>query len=97
MANILTTRPLQIDTAMGASFNNGASVPKPLRVTKLYWLNPTTVGHTLVITDAGGNLLFSGKCEVAGQAVIHNFTPTVRWKDFKVTTIGSGTLFIYTA
>ncbi len=95
MANDLTARPLKIDTVMGAS----AALGRPLRVTKVYWENPTTAGHTFVIADGQGTeILLEGRASTAdvGALVSIDFPVPVRWKDFRVITLGSGTLWIYT-
>ena len=93
MANDLATRPLKIDTVMSA----GSGLGRPLRVISVYWLGPTTADHAFSIIDpVSSKVLLSGVCEVAKQSQLFQFPQPIRWKDFKVSVIGSGTLYIFT-
>lgn len=96
MSNIYTTRPIKIDATMAANFSTQTGAHVPLRVFKVYWETPTTIDHKFTIVDGGGTcVLLEGNCEVAKQSQMFEFPP-VRWKDFKVTVLGSGILWIYT-
>ena len=68
-----------------------------LWVIKVIWENPTTVGHTFSISDpnASTTVLLAGACGVAGQDVEYDFVNAAQWRDFKVTQISSGVLYIY--
>jgi hypothetical protein len=81
---------------MGATFNAGVGNPPLVQVTRVYWENPTTIAHTFQIVDAAGTVLLEGRCEVANQSQAFDFVNARIWKDFQVTTLSSGTLWIYT-
>ena len=66
------------------------------RVTKVLWDNPTAVGHTFSIAATDGTVLLSGTCSVADQDIPYDFNDApVTWKDFQLTQISSGTLYIW--
>jgi hypothetical protein len=93
MANDLTNRPLKVDTVMGA----GAGLSRPLRVVKVYWENPTTAGNTFVIIDpTSSKVLLEGRAEANNQSQVFEFPVPITWRDFRVSTLASGTLWIYT-
>jgi hypothetical protein len=96
MANVLTSVPYKIDTASGTSFKAQGGLPnnQPITVTGVYWLNPVTIGDTFVIS---GGLVLNGRCEVAAQSQFFQLIPGVLANDFTVSTLASGTLWIYTA
>ena len=93
MANVLTANPLKIDTAGGSALG----LKRPIRIVKVYWLNPTTLGHTFQITDTGASPtdILSGRCEVANQSQVFDFNHPLFVKDIIVPTLQSGTLYIY--
>lgn len=66
-------------------------------VTKVIWENPTSVGHTFSISDPNnsGTVLLAGACGVADQDVPYDFVNAAQWRDFKLTQISSGVLYIY--
>lgn len=41
------------------------------------------------------NVLLDGKCDTAKVGQVYDFEEPVTWKDFRVTTLGSGTLWIF--
>jgi len=93
MANDLATRPLKIDTVM----TSGAALARPVRVSVIYWLNPVTAADVVTIIDpVSSKVLFTARCEVGAQSQLFQFPQTQVWKDFKVSVIGSGTLYIHT-
>lgn len=96
MANVLTQSPYKFDTASGTSFRGQGGLPnsQPIWVSMIYWLNPATIGDTFVIT--GNGLTFAGRCEVANQSQVFNLIPAVLTGDFTVSTLASGTLYIFT-
>lgn len=91
MANDLIANPIVVDTV------SGATVTKPMRVSNIYWYNPATAGDLFVITDGGaaGKILHQGRAEANNQSQFFEFQPPREWGKFSVTTLGSGTLFIY--
>jgi hypothetical protein len=44
------------------------------KIQSIEWQEPTTAGHTAVVTDGGGNPIFDETCVVANQSVIKYFT-----------------------
>ena len=68
-----------------------------LWVTKVIWENPTTVGHTFSISDpnVAATVLLAGACGVAGQDVEYDFVNAAQWRDFKLTHLDSGKIFIW--
>jgi hypothetical protein len=99
MANVLNQNPIIISgtqtsykAATLASLGSFAS----LRVTKIYWENPTTVGDQMVIIDpATGRNIFRMRCESANISQIATLNQL--WADFAVNELDSGTLYIYLA
>jgi hypothetical protein len=67
-----------------------------LLIEKVYWKTPASQGDTVSIVDAQGNVLLPLACEVAGQSQIIDWSARPKiWRDFQVTTLSSGTLFIF--
>ena len=110
MANSYTSQPIVIDTVMAAGWKaEQAAAATPIfaaaanavgfRVTKVLWVNPTTVSHTFVIVDSNDAtlVLLEGTCGVANEDVPYDhFDPIgAPWRDFKVTTLDSGKLYIW--
>lgn len=56
MSNKITTNPLYIDTAATIAFT------RPILPKQIDWINPGTVGNSVLIQDIGGNTLFSAVC-----------------------------------
>lgn len=93
MANDTGARPIKIDTAMGS----GAALGRPIQVVKVYWFNPTTLNHTFSIVDpTSSKVLLEGRAEVANQSQVFELPQPMKWRDFKVSTLQSGILYIYT-
>jgi len=100
MANSLNTNPIvisQTQTAYKPAVLTSQGSFITLRIIKVYWENPTNIGDTFVIQDpASGHTWLTGRCEVANQSQIFDFTAKpLLWKDFEVLTLASGTLYIY--
>lgn len=100
MPNVLTANPVVITgvqpsykaavaASLGAFYN--------LRIEKVYWETPVTVGDTVTITDASGSqTILNLRCEVAAQSEIVDWSANPRYvADFAVPQISSGTLYIY--
>ena len=92
MANDFTVNPMVVDTAMGAA----AGLSNPIRVKRVYWFRPTDVAHTFNIgdTSTAANILLEGQCEVVNQSQVFDLSGQI-WKDFRVDTLGSGTMYIF--
>lgn len=97
MANDLNARPIKVDTAMVSA----SGIGRTLKVHKIYWFNPSTIAHTVQITEAvSGKVLWEGRAEAANQSQVFDFgeNPLILpgRTDWKVSTLQSGTLYIYT-
>ena len=90
MANAIERRPISIDTA-----DAGALTSDVLRMLFVYWINPTTIGHTFIIQDAAGNEVTRGRCEVANESQLVPLFVTKT--GLLVPTLGSGELLIHLA
>lgn len=91
MANSLADSPWSIDTAGGSLLVTGN-----VRLKRIRWVGATTVGHQAVIQDANNRIVWE---EVAPGA---NFSTSEDGEFFfaggcKVTTLGSGKLYLYVA
>lgn len=96
MANLLTQNPIIIDTQM----TDHAKTTDTTRVTnyqftKVYWLQPTTIGHLLEIQNRGGKTIVKLRCEVADQSQYLDFNPPLEVADFEVNDLDSGVVYIY--
>lgn len=90
MANDLTKNPLILDT-VGAVLAD-----RDISINSVQWVNPTTVGHTVVLLDANGNTVFKATCVVANQSLIKYFRPGFVFTGLNVDTLGSGEIHILT-
>jgi len=96
--------PILIDSAMALSYQNGGSAPNHFQIYPrvIKWNNPGAAGHKVIITDINGKVLFThtAQAQYKGCYVVLNRNSGgggsgVRWKDFIVTQIDSGELFIW--
>ena len=105
MSNQLFQNPVKIDTAFSTptfkgtlqtSADAGKNSQFTIQVVKSFWYNPVNIGDTFVIEDPVSSLiLWQGKCEVADQAQLFDWSPRPRiFRDFIVPTLASGTLII---
>jgi hypothetical protein len=88
MSNSVDRSPLIIDTAGSTVYNSGGVAVKLVR-----WVGGTTAGHTVIIQDPSGRVLWTA------IATGDNFTDqslleTVWPEGFKVPTLASGKLYI---
>lgn len=89
-ANDISKYPYIIDTAGATTI-----ISTRVWVTGIRWVGATTAGHQAVIQDANGRVLWEA---IAGTTNWdeESFIPMV-WRDgFKVSTLTSGKLYIYT-
>lgn len=98
MANVLTSRPVKVDTVMTvghqASVGAQAGNTLPLHVRQVVWDGATTVGHKLTIVDPiTGNILATATADAINKSIILPVNAT--WADYKVSVIQSGTVFIH--
>lgn len=76
---------------------SGAVLAQPgIQVVNIVWTGFTAAGHTFAIVDPNdGTQLFNGQ---AGTTLIDQqyiWDNSVKWRDFKLSQISSGTLLIY--
>jgi len=88
----VTINPIVVDGTLTVT-----SLPRPVRVKKVYWFNPTTSGHDFSITDGStaAEVLLEGQAEANNGSQNFDFDPPQVWKNFAVPTLTSGTLYIY--
>ena len=98
MSNLLAN-PAIITAPMSGTFQSllPAINQRPyLLVEKVLWETPVTPGDTVSIVDAQGNVLLPLTCEVASQSQIVDWSAHPKiWRDFQVSTLASGILYIY--
>jgi hypothetical protein len=96
MANLFAGDRFVIDTAgttlLRATLAPGTSMN--LRIGGLHWVGATTIGHGCVIQDSDSVALWSAVAKQANDDVVWD-VPLVWQKDFKVTTLASGLLYVY--
>lgn len=93
MANDLTNNPWVIDTASAT-----ALTAMRARVTTIRWVGATDAGHTAVITNAAGKVIWAGNAGSADHSEDAQ-TPGYRTRGLDtaglvVPTLGSGKLYI---
>lgn len=102
MANNLLVNPIVIDTVMAAGYKAGVSASlgalQTLRIEKIYWKNALNANDELTIVDpVSGNTLLDIVNPAANSSFWVDWTSHPKiWQDFKVSVLGSGTLYIYT-
>jgi len=100
VANSLNTSPVVI-TAAQTSYK-GATLATlgaltTLRIERVYWEAPSTVGHVALITDpASGRTIVRLQCASAGAGIDQDWTANPKMvSDFAVPQIDSGNLYIH--
>jgi len=94
MANQFATMPFSLTTTMGSSYRNTVAAGQQtntLIVKRVYWTGGTAA-QSCVIQDGHGNTLIT---MVAGTGIDNNIPCDFEISDFQVTTLASGTLYIY--
>lgn len=101
MANVVSSTPYSFTSAMAASFHNtSGSTPAsgPINIQSIVWETPAHVGDEVTVTDGSGMTLahwVANKQDVANGAVqIPLQAANAMVKDFQVTAVSSGTLYI---
>lgn len=89
MANSVDKNPIVIDTAGSTIFNSGGVAVKLVR-----WVGGTTAGHTVVIQDAAGRVLWASVA-TGDNFVDQSLLETVWPEGFKVPTLASGKVYVY--
>jgi len=100
VANQFTSNPISLDTVWtaGAIPAGLTALTSPQQFRYVKWINPVTVGDTVVITDLNGNVLLTATCAVAKQDIDlwHSSRP-IAFKDNKwvLLTLASGKVYLY--
>ena len=96
--------PILIDSVMVLSYQNSGSAPNNLQIypRAIKWDNPGAAGHEVTITDINGQVLFNHTAQAQFKGCYVRLNRggggggnSVRWKDFIVTKIDSGELYIW--
>lgn len=65
-------------------------------IRRIYWLNPTSSGDTVVLQDSSANEVITLRCEAANQSQFFDFADSgLRLNGSKISTLGSGTVYLY--
>ena len=102
MSNLLVN-PIVLNAIMAsgykASTKSALGSFQYLRVEKILWETPVTPGDQMIIEDLiAGNILASLTCDTANVSQCLDWTAKPkRWADFQLTTLSSGTVFLYLA
>lgn len=95
MANDLSANPLKVDSVMGS----GAGLGRELKVTHVVWSGLGTTAITLTVVEpTSGKTIYTRSIPAIAAGhddVTEDFAVPLRWRDFKVTVIGGGVLYIY--
>ena len=101
MANTYKEHRFILDTAhadnlIKATVGNSAGVhfPRILRIKGIRWVAATTATHTAIIQDEDGIVYWESICSGANY-VESDLTEREWQKDFKLTALGSGRVYIY--
>jgi hypothetical protein len=89
MVNTIAPNPHKIDTP-GADL----IVPGRIKITRLYWFNPTSSGDLVKVVDKNGNVIWEGRCEANNESQLANIQEQF-YPGYAVTVLGSGTLYVY--
>jgi hypothetical protein len=101
MANQYFVNPIRLDTVMASSWKTQIATVLgtfyDLRVEKVLWETPVTVGDHAIFTDPqNGNVLVTLACDTANvsQCLDWSAKPK-RWQDFILSHIDSGIVWLY--
>ncbi len=98
MANDYASNPIYLDTftsAIDAGNTIFADSNAKFKLQSIEWQEPTTAGHTAVVTDGGSKPIFDETCLLANQSLIKYFDG--RWVSgikVGVSGVGSGKILI---
>jgi len=100
MANNLLVNPVRLDSVMLTSYKTQTLASlgsfQYLKVEKILWETPVTVGDTIVFEDNLANTLATLRCDTTLISQCLDWTPKPkRWADFTLTQIGSGVVWLY--
>lgn len=99
MANNFLSNPIVINAVMSGTYqsNIAAIYQRPyLRIEKVYWEGPITIGDQAVLQDGAGNIILPLRCESPAQSQVVDWSANPKSiRDFQVVTLDSGILYIY--
>jgi hypothetical protein len=92
----VSQNPVEIHFVMSSSYQN-SSPPNNLALypRRIEWDNPASAGHVVTIKDGSGAVVFQATAKSAGDSQYFVQRAPVRWNDFIVSRIDSGTLYLY--
>jgi hypothetical protein len=102
VANNLVVNPIRPDSVMLTSWKTQIAASlgsfQNLRVEKIVWETPVTVGDQIIFEDNLANVLATLQCDTANVSQALDWTPKPRrWADFTLTKISSGVVWLYLA
>lgn len=92
--------PIVLDGTMAATWqntaNNGAPANQDINVQKIVWDGATTAGHQFILQYGDATLFAQATAPSTPSApVMYDFFGGRKLKDFKLSTLGSGKVYIY--
>lgn len=87
MANVTTGTFWKLDTAGVISTDN-------IKVINLIWDSPTTSGHTIIVKDNGGNMIWEMAAIAGASGITYERSINATCGGFNLHTIESGTLYV---
>jgi hypothetical protein len=102
MVNQVASVPYSFTGVMANYFKATATAKPstgPINIPKVEWLAPAAPGDSFVLKNEFAQIIatFVATADTVARGVYEmNFIPAFRVHDFQVTTLSSGTLYIYT-
>lgn len=102
MANSLAVNPIRLDSTMATSWKTQIAAQlgsfQLLRIEKILWASPVTVGDQIIIEDNLANVLVVLTCDTANVSQCLDWTAKPKlWSDFTLSKISSGVVYLYLA
>lgn len=100
--NNVSAVPYSFTSSMDASFSQTTgALPKkgPYQLSFLYWSAPASAGDSFTVVDGQGATIatFTATAATVSQGYfVFTFSPSRTVSDFRITTLASGTLYVYT-
>ena len=64
-------------------------------IRRIYWLNPTNLGDTVVLQNGADTEQITLRCEVASQSQFFDWNEGLLINGSKLSTLASGTVYLY--
>ena len=90
MANDIGGNPWVIDTASAT-----ALLETGVWIERIKWNEPSTTGHQAILKDTSDRVIWTYRALAAGNGIAYEADLGGNYDGLKVTTLGSGTLYIY--